>query len=174
MPGIILLAFLLVPIAEIAVFIKAGQIIGLGWTLAVIVLTALIGTALLRRQGLRVLQQTQERLDRGEMPVGEMFDGLCLLVAGVLLLTPGFITDAVGFLLFIPPFREWLGHLVLRRFIRSPNARVWVNGQEVGPGGPPKDGRGPIIDGEFTEVPDDAPSNGPRRPDGNSPWRRLS
>ncbi|MCG8544573.1 MAG: FxsA family protein [Alphaproteobacteria bacterium] len=174
MPGIILLAFILVPIAEIAVFIKAGQIIGLGWTLAVIVLTALIGTALLRQQGLRVLRQTQERLDRGEMPVGELFDGLCLLVAGALLLTPGFITDAIGFLLFIPPFRQWLGHLVLRRFVRSPHTRVWVNGAEVRRGGPADGGRGPVIDGEFTEVPDDDAAKDPRRSGDHSPWRRLS
>lgn len=174
MPGIILLAFILVPIAEIAVFIKAGQLIGLGWTLAVILLTAVIGTALLRQQGLRVLSQTQQRLDRGELPVGEMFNGLCLLVAGALLLTPGFITDAVGFALFIPPFREWLGYIVLRRFVRGDNTRVWVNGEEVGGGGPASDGPGQVIDGEFTEVPDKDTSDSPRPSGDQSPWRRLS
>lgn len=148
MPILILLIFLCIPIAEIAVFIKAGQIIGLGWTLAIIVLTALIGTALLRRQGLKVLSQTQQKLDRGELPVGEMFDGFCLLVAGALLLTPGFITDIIGLALFIPPVRLLLGTFVLSRFLKNKDTRVWVNGQEVGPGGR----GGPIIDGEYTDV----------------------
>lgn len=186
MPILILLAFLCIPIAEIAVFIKAGQIIGLGWTLAVVVLTAVAGTALLRRQGLRVLAQTQAKLNRGELPVGEMFDGVCLLVAGALLLTPGFITDAVGLALFIPPVRLLLGTFILSRLVKGGNARVWVNGEEMTAGGPGgRTGRGPIIDGEYTDVTgadDDLP---PRRigggsgnsgnggdGGGDSPWRR--
>lgn len=188
MPILILLAFILVPIAEIAVFIKAGEMIGLGWTLAVIILTAMIGTALLRQQGLKVLSQTQEKLNRGEMPVGELFTGLCLLVAGALLLTPGFITDAIGFALFLPPLRTVLGYFVLRRLSRGAGgqgARVWVNGEEVGPGagsgpgGGPRDqrpGGGPIIDGDYTDVTDspakDQSSKGPGEP-GSSPWRRI-
>lgn len=181
MPILILLAFILVPIAEIAVFIKAGEMIGLGWTLAVIILTAMIGTALLRQQGLKVLSQTQEKLNRGEMPVGELFTGLCLLVAGALLLTPGFITDAIGFALFVPPVRLVLGYFVLRRLSRGQGARVWVNGEEVGPGagGGPRGrgpGGGPIIDGDYTDVTE--PSNNDRPGDGSggsgsSPWRRL-
>ncbi len=185
MPILILLAFILVPIAEIAVFIKAGEMIGLGWTLAVIILTAMIGTALLRQQGLKVLSQTQEKLNRGEMPVGELFTGLCLLVAGALLLTPGFITDTIGFALFVPPVRMVLGYFVLRRLSRGQGARVWVNGEEVGPGpgrgpgasgGPRGPGGGPIIDGDYTDVtepPDkDRPGNGSRG-SGSSPWRRI-
>jgi UPF0716 protein FxsA len=188
MPILILLAFLCIPIAEIAVFIKAGQIIGLGWTLVVVVLTAVIGTALLRRQGLKVLSQTQQKLDRGELPVGELFDGICLLIAGALLLTPGFITDFVGLALFIPPVRLLLGTFILSRFLKSGNSRVWVNGQEVGPDGKagggrgPRGGRGPIIDGDYTDVTeaeDDEPDRLDHRPDdargsnsGDSPWRR--
>lgn len=187
MPILILLAFLGIPIAEIAVFIKAGQIIGLGWTLVVVVLTAVIGTALLRRQGVKVLSQTQQKLDRGELPVGELFDGICLLIAGALLLTPGFITDCVGFALFIPPVRMLLGTFILSRFLKSGNSRVWVNGEEVGPGGMAggRPGRGPIIDGEYTDVtePDEGepgpvgqldhrPEDRPDGDSGDSPWRR--
>ena len=183
MPILILLTLLCIPIAEIAVFIKAGQIIGLGWTLAVVVLTAVAGTALLRRQGLKVLAQTQEKLNRGELPVGEMFDGICLLVAGALLLTPGFITDAVGLALFIPPVRRVLGTFFLIRLMRGRNTRVWVNGEEVAAGGPPHGGRhngrhggrhgGPIIDGEFTDVTDRDDDVPPRRiGPGDSPWQR--
>jgi len=175
MAGLILLAFILVPIAEIAVFIKAGQIIGLGWTLAAVIATAAAGTWLLRRQGLQVLAQTQARLNRGELPVGEMFDGVCLLVAGVLLLTPGFLTDTLGLLLFIPPLRQALGYFVLRRLVRQPTTRVWVNGEEVdlgrGAGPTASPGRGPVIEGEFTRVPPDSEPE-PGKPNHESPWRR--
>lgn len=173
MAGLILLAFILVPIAEIAVFIEAGQIIGLGWTLAVVVATAAAGTWLLRRQGLQVLAQVQARLNRGELPVGEMFAGLCLLVAGALLLTPGFLTDSVGLLLFIPPVRNAIGYFVLRRLFHSPRTRVWVDGEEVDVGhGRGGHGRGPVIEGEFTRVPPKGKHERDGPPRGSSPWRR--
>jgi len=177
MAGLILLAFILVPIAEIAVFIEAGKVIGLGWTLAVIFGTAAAGTFLLRRQGLKVLAQTQARLNRGELPVGEMFTGLCLLAAGALLLTPGFITDTIGLLLFVPPVRNVIGYFVLRRLVQGPGTRVWVDGLEMdigrgeGPRGASGQGQGPVIDGDFTRVPPDEPANDGKR-DGDSPWRR--
>lgn len=171
MPGLILLAFILVPIAEIAVFIEAGKIIGLGWTLAIVVATAMAGTWLLRQQGLQVLAQTQARLNRGELPVGELFTGVCLLVAGALLLTPGFLTDSVGLLLFVPPVRSAIGHFVLKRLVHSPKTRVWVDGEEMDIGGPGKgQGHGPVIDGEFTHVPGDSGDDKPAS--GDSPWRR--
>lgn len=174
MAGLILLAFILVPIAEIAVFIEAGKIIGLGWTLALVVATAIAGTWLLRRQGLQVLAQTQARLNRGELPVGEMFTGLCLLVAGALLLTPGFLTDAAGLLLFVPPLRDALGGFVLRRLARGPRTRVWVDGQEVDLGrGPDRgSGGGPVIEGEFTRVPPGGDAGDSDSGGGESPWRR--
>lgn len=180
MAGLILLAFIIVPIAEIAVFIEAGQVIGLGWTLAIVVATAMAGTWLLRRQGTQVLAQTQARLNRGELPMGEIFTGLCLVVAGALLLTPGFLTDSVGLLLFVPPVRHAIGYFVLRRMVQSPKARVWVDGEEVdlGHAHGRHDGKGrgagsgPVIDGDFTRVPPDDES-GPDKPGGGkSPWRQ--
>ncbi|MDH3701641.1 MAG: FxsA family protein [Alphaproteobacteria bacterium] len=172
MAGIILLAFILVPIAEIAVFIEAGKWIGLWPTLGVIVLTALVGAAMLRQQGLRVLAQTQEKLGRGEMPVGELFSGLCLLVAGALLLTPGFLTDTVGFALLIPPLRDALGYFVLRRLVRNPQSRAWVNGEEIdlgGGGGARRPADNTVIEGDYTDV-TDGPDTAP--PSDDSPWRR--
>jgi UPF0716 protein FxsA len=176
---LILLSILCIPIAEIAVLIKAGQLIGVGWTLALIVLTGILGAALMRRQGLKVLAETQRKLDRGELPVGEMFDGLCVLMAGMLLLIPGFLTDVVGLLLFIPPVRLLLGTLLLRAILRSRNSRIWVNGMEVGPGGRRGRSGGPVIDGEYTDVtghgdPDRESGKIGFRPDasGTSPWRR--
>ena len=91
---ILLVAFILVPLAEIALLIQVGGWLGLMPTLALIILTAVIGTWMLRQQGFTVLSRAQRQLEQGVMPVAEVFEGLCLLVAGVLLLTPGFITDA--------------------------------------------------------------------------------
>lgn len=178
---LILLAILCIPIAEIAVLIKAGQVIGVGWTIVLIVLSGMLGAALMRRQGLKVLAETQRKLDRGELPVGEMFDGLCVLMAGTLLLIPGFLTDAVGLLLFIPPVRLLLGTLLLSAIVRSRNSRIWVNGMEVGgvERGPGGRRGGPVIDGEYTDVTGRGDAGGEPgkigfRPDapGASPWRR--
>ncbi len=172
MPILILLSILCIPIAEIAVFIKVGQIVGLGWTLLLVVLTAVLGVALLRRQGLRTLTLTQQKLDRGELPVGELFEGLCLLTAGGLLLMPGFITDIIGLALFVPPIRKFLGTAILRAILHSRNTKFWVNGKEMGPDGT-------VIDGEYTDVTGrdaqgTAPARigqGPGKP-GTGSWRR--
>ncbi|MDH3229340.1 MAG: FxsA family protein [Alphaproteobacteria bacterium] len=170
MPLLLLLIFVGVPILEIAVFIQAGGLIGLWPTLAAVVVTAVIGVALLRAQGLAALDRARRQLDRGQIPIAEVFTGVCLLIAGALLLTPGFITDAVGFLLLIPPVRETVGRWAMTKLVRSPNTRVWVDGEEVvrphqDPTAPPSD----AIDVEYTEItePDDSPADSPadgRRP----------
>lgn len=103
---VLLTAFIAVPVIEIALFIEIGGWIGLWPTIGVVIMTAFAGTTLLRLQGLAVLQRVQESVARNEIPVEEVFTGLCLLVAGALLLTPGFFTDALGFLMFVPSFRE--------------------------------------------------------------------
>lgn len=146
---ILLVAFIGVPLAEIAVFIEVGDHIGLGPTLALIVLTAIVGATMLRYQGFAVLRRAQQQLDKGTVPVREVFEGLCLLVAGALLLTPGFITDALGALLLVPPVR----HLLYRQVRRHLEVRV-AGGPA--PGGPRPSG-GPTIDAEFEEVPDEPP-----------------
>lgn len=146
---ILLVLFITVPLAEIAVFIELGGVIGLGWTLALIVLTAVVGTWMLRWQGFAVLSRAQRELERDRVPVLEVFEGLCLLLAGALLLTPGFITDAVGALLLLPPVRA-----VLYRELRRRLEHRIVAGAR-GPGPPPGD-RGEAIDVDFEEVePDD-------------------
>lgn len=145
---ILLLIFIGVPLIEIAVFIEVGGWLGLWPTLAVVILTAVVGTALLRHQGLSTLRRAQAAMDRSELPLKEVFDGLCLLVAGALLLTPGFVTDAVGGLLFVPAvrtlLRRWLGRHLLSR------AEVHV----VHPDGTrgPVRGAGDVIDGEYEDL----------------------
>jgi len=103
----LLLAFTLIPVAEITVFIKLGGSIGTLNTVVIIILTAFAGAYLARMEGTRTLLQIRENLDRGVMPAEEMVDALIIFVAGVVLLTPGFITDAAGLLLLIPITRRW-------------------------------------------------------------------
>ena len=112
LPILIFIAFVTVPMVEIALFIQVGGLIGLWPTLLTVILTAIIGTSLLRQQGLKVLAEAQETINQGSMPVEQAIHGVFLLVSGLLLLTPGFMTDAIGFLLFVPPFRLWLGRKI--------------------------------------------------------------
>ena len=103
---LLFLAFLLVPLAEIYVLIQVGSVIGAIPTVALVVLTAVLGAALIRAQGLATVARIRGALDRGEVPAVELLEGACLLVAGALLLTPGFVTDSVGFALLIPGLRR--------------------------------------------------------------------
>ena len=111
---ILFIIFVLVPVIEIALFIQAGDWFGLGPTLFMIVLTAVIGVSLLRQQGLSTLYKAQQKMNQWELPAQEMVEGIMLAVAGALLITPGFFTDTVGFLLLIPVFRRYLFNQVLK------------------------------------------------------------
>ena len=176
------IAFIAVPLIEIGVFIRLGGLLGLWPTLTLVILTALLGTWQLRAQGLATLNRARGHIDRGVLPARELFDGLCLLVAGALLLTPGFVTDGVGFLLFVPPLRDALRTRLAGHFQASGQTRVWVDGQEVyrgpGHGGPGQNRQRPggVIDGEFSEVgpgvgPEDGDDRGPAD-DGRRPLPR--
>jgi UPF0716 protein FxsA len=101
----LILLFVAVPIIEIALFIQVGDAIGLWPTLAIVVLTAIAGTALMRAQGIMTLKRLQSSMAEGRNPTDPIAQGAMILVAGVLLLTPGFFTDAVGFALLLPPVR---------------------------------------------------------------------
>lgn len=147
-PLIILAAFVTVPIVEIALFITIGGQIGLWPTIAIVVATAVIGTALLRQQGLSVVAQAQADLDSGKVPLARIADGVFLLVAAVLLLTPGFMTDALGFLLFVPAVRRTIGQYLLARFVGS--ERVTVKTYHHGG----NDRQPDIIEGEVLEADD--------------------
>lgn len=148
---LIFAAFVLVPIVEIALLIKVGGWIGTWETVGLVVLTAVVGTALFRAQGFAVMLRAQETLERGAFPARELFDGACVLVAGILLLTPGFVTDAVGLVLLVPRLRLWIGRAVWSAMLRSRNVRVktW----EFGRPPPPDD----VIEGEFREIEPEGP-----------------
>jgi UPF0716 protein FxsA len=113
----IAILFLIVPIIEIYLLIQVGQVIGAGWTILLVVLTAVIGVWLLRIQGLSTLTRAQRRLQENELPAREILEGMALVVAGAFLLTPGFFTDTIGFLLLFPPTRVWLVSLAASRMI---------------------------------------------------------
>ena len=146
----LLLAMIVVPIVEIAVFIGVGGYLGLWPTIAIVVLTAIAGAGLLRYQGLATLFRASEILAQGRFPMSEVFDGLCLLVAGALLLTPGFVTDGVGLLLFVPGFRAVLGQAAGRYLAASGKIHVRTDG----PASPSRrdTGEAPVIEGDFDDV----------------------
>lgn len=113
------LLFVAVPLLELFLLIRLGGLIGLFPTLALCVLTGVAGAWLARREGLRVLWSFQERLARGGVPGRALMDGLCVLTGGALLLTPGLLTDVVGFSLLLPPSRRWIKERMRRRIERE-------------------------------------------------------
>lgn len=149
---ILFLLFVLVPAAEIAVFILIGGFIGVLPTLAIILLTAIIGSILLRQQGTEVLRRIRSDIEGDRVPGADLVHGAMILIAGVLLLTPGFVTDTLGFLLFVPAVRT--------RIWRSLKARV--NTVVLSSAQRRRYAGGPVVD---LEDDDYTPK------DDNSPWR---
>ena len=117
-PFFVLFVLLLsVPLMEIFVLIEVGRSIGTSTTVALVVLTAVIGAWLLRWQGLHTLARVQAAVNRRELPATELIEGLILIVTGVLLLTPGFLTDAIGFACLLPVVRRGFAMRLASRFI---------------------------------------------------------
>ena len=112
----LLALFILLPLVELALLLQVGRWIGLGWTLAIVVVTGFLGATLARRQGLRAWLAIQAELRAGRMPGGTLVDGLLILIGGIVLLTPGLLTDLAGFLLLIPGSRSVLKRSLRRRF----------------------------------------------------------
>lgn len=125
-PVIRLALFVALPLAEMALLIWAGSRIGLVATLAIVVVTGVLGASLVKRQGVSVWYSAQERLAEGSLPTQELAHGAMLLVAGAFLLTPGFITDIAGFALLVPVVREGLRRRIGARFSRRSANRVEV------------------------------------------------
>ena len=105
---LLLVLFLVVPLGEIYLLIEVGSIVGAAATIGLVVLTAVVGAALMRAQGLATVFRARSAMARGEVPALELMEGAVILVAGALLLTPGFITDTAGFLCLIPALRQRL------------------------------------------------------------------
>lgn len=164
-------AFVVVPLVEIAVLIQVGQVIGPWWTIALLVIASIVGGWLVKREGGRAWRALQEALQRGRMPARELADGALILIGGTLMLTPGFVTDVVG-LFFVLPFtrpvaRGVLSQLVARR-LDTP-----YGGGPTGPFGPGRTSRpgpgpeGPVVRGDVVDPgpghrPEDGPGGTPR------------
>lgn len=158
----LLFAFIAVPLIEIALFIQIGGAIGVWATLAIVLVTAILGSWLVRSQGAREMANLRKSFSDLQDPTEPLANGAMILFSGALLLTPGFFTDAVGFALLLPPVRA-----AILQWARS---RVNVQSFQMGPGGPQPTRSGPddrVIDGEFEEVK-------PRNPSSDEPsgWTR--
>lgn len=161
----LLAAFIGVPLIEIGLFIQVGGWLGLWPTLFIVLLTAIIGSALVRSQGLAVLGKLQGSFERLDNPAEPLAHGAMILFSGALLLTPGFFTDAVGFSLLVPRVRE-----IVFAFLSK---RVKVQSFQMGGAGARTGAQKPfgadpgVIDGEFQEVdPDSVPPRPTDRPSG--------
>ena len=149
------LILLAIPVLEIAVFILVGEQIGVLPTLAIILLTAILGTILLRIQGFALIAKIRAEMEANRVPGKELAHGAMLLAAGFLLLTPGFVTDTIGFLLFIPPIRN-----AIWRFLAA-HMKESVVVQTSGTAHP---------GGRQSGVVDLDPDDFSRKPDPTSPW----
>ena len=164
------LAFLMVPIIEIALFIQVGGLIGLWPTLGIVVLTAILGTWLVRTQGRMALGQLQKSFSQLGDPTEPLAHGAMILFSGALLLTPGFFTDAFGFALLMPPvrvavFKYLRSRVTVAQFQMGPGPMHGQQGMGAGfpPGAHPRshDENGDVIDGEFEDVTSSRPRTEP-------------
>ncbi|UPQ87794.1 FxsA family protein [Vibrio sinaloensis] len=114
---ILLLLFIFVPIIEIGLFIQVGGYLGIWPTIALVLITAFVGASLVRSQGLQTLMSVQTRLQQGELPAQQILEGVMLAVAGVLLLTPGFMTDALGMLVLLPAPRAVMAKYLMSKMV---------------------------------------------------------
>lgn len=159
----IILVLVAVPIIEIALFIELGGWVGLWPTIALVVVTAILGGILLRMQGFAAMQRLQASVAGGGDPSGPLAHGVMILVAGLLMLTPGFFTDAVGFSLLVPPVRSaligWVGPKLAARAVY------------MGPGAQGRERPRPDqpIDADYVDL--DAEPD-PEKPRGDSGWSR--
>ena len=169
-------------------FIEAGRLIGIVPTILLTFGTAIAGTFLMRVQGIATMNRIAQSVEKGEMPVAPVIDGMGIFVAGILLLTPGFLTDAFGLLLFVPPIRRAVGRWIFQKLARSGQVRfstlvrpVRRNRKPANPwaaGGFKK--ADDVVDAEFETIdPDETDPEAPPRTAGRqrpndpkSPWRK--
>ena len=143
--GRLFLLFVLVPLADLSLLVWAGGRIGFLPTVAIVILTAALGSWLARREGSAAWRRVQSRMSQGGVPGPELMDGLIILISGVLLLTPGFLTDVVGLLGLIPPSRAVLRRVLAARFRQSvANGSIRVGGMGPMGGFGPFGGAGPV------------------------------
>ena len=146
----LLLLFTLVPLVELYLLFQVARVTGAATTVALVLVTGILGAALARRQGLRVWRQIQREAAQGRVPASGLLDAVLILAAGVMLITPGLLTDTLGFLLLVPRARAWLRGRASHWLTRRATMQFQMDG--VRPQPPDQT----IIDAEFTRRPDDS------------------
>ncbi|MFT4580637.1 MAG: UPF0716 protein FxsA [Gammaproteobacteria bacterium] len=142
--AILLIALLSIPLLEIYLLISVGRSIGAGATVLVVIFTAILGAWLLREQGISTLARVRDATQQGQLPALELTEGLILLVCAVMLLTPGFFTDALGFIALIPSVRRRMARALMRGFVSRAEFKVDIGG-----------GQSNVIEGDYRR--EDAP-----------------
>jgi UPF0716 protein FxsA len=147
LPWLLVLAFVVMPLVEIYVLIQVGQVIGVWWTILLLIADSILGGWLIRHEGGRAWRALTTAINSGQMPAKELADGALILIGGTLMLSPGFVTDALGILLILPitrpVARRALTRVVSRRLIAAGGVDV-RRGPRPGPGGPVI--RGEVVD----------------------------
>jgi UPF0716 protein FxsA len=165
MPLLLIVLFIVVPIAELAVLIQVRELIGVWWTIALLLADAVLGSMLARSQGRTVWRRFTAAVQSGRPPAREVLDGILVLAGGALLLTPGFITDILGVVLLLPPTRAFVRALLVRRFAGRMVASM-TRGDGGSRGRPrprePYDVEGTAVDSEVSGLADGRERREPR------------
>ncbi len=146
---ILLIAFLTVPILEIYLLFQVGGVIGAGWTIFIVIATAILGAGLLRQQGFSTWARLNQSIAQGQLPPTILIEGIFLLLAGAFLLTPGFFTDTVGFLFLVPFIRKMLAASLLRRGVFMASSMHGSYSSEQASHSRPQEKN--VIEGEYEE-----------------------
>jgi UPF0716 protein FxsA len=159
----LVIMFMAIPLAEIALIIKFGQLFGLWPTIAVVIGTAFLGATILNNQGLKAFMRIQESALKGETPIGSVIDAAFIALAGVLLVMPGLITDILGLLLLVPMIRRRVAVTMVRWAMRNASIRVetFERAPRSDPGRQHAQEEGPIIDVKAERL-DERPVGQPR------------
>ena len=149
---ILLIAFLVIPIIEIYLLIQVGSIIGVGWTIFIVIGTAVLGVSLLRQQGLATWTRLNHSMAQGQLPPTILVEGILLLLSGAFLLTPGFFTDTVGFLFLTPFVRKSIAAYLLRRgLFMATGMNATYSSQTTRTSSNPRSVENNVIEGEYEE-----------------------
>lgn len=158
---ILLLILIAIPLIEIAVLIKVGQLIGVLPTVMIVIASAILGFAVLRQQSLGVLMRANEALAEGRAPIESVIDGAFLLIASFLLISPGLVADAIGLVLLVPFLRRLIARAIIGKMVKSGNLHVMVFGERPPPNTADDSDRshtrsedGVVIEGEFKRLDD--------------------
>lgn len=154
---VLFLLFIIMPIIEIALLVKVGGLIGAWNTIGIVIVTAFVGAYLVRREGFHTLQAAQQKMQRNELPGREMLEGLLLVISGVLLVTPGFVTDIFGFLLVLPPSRHVIANMLSKhvqmQVVQQASYQQNTTYSQARPD------NGDVFEGEFTDKTENDPRN---------------